>query len=160
RARLRPNFWAPRHERIERRRGEHADLAEGEAPVLLELPEIEHLVADRDSNPRRKPAGGEHAIGKILDREIRVAIDRNEGAEFWVVGMGHVLILRRLIVMAGLDPAMTKFKWCRSRLVRIESFLEALPAIGVVILQRCRRRRILRDPLRKTRLEHEGQRAC
>ena len=49
---------------------EHADLAKGEAAVLLQLPEIEHEVADRNADARRQPAGGEHAVREILDREV------------------------------------------------------------------------------------------
>src|SRR5689334_342519 len=93
-ARLRPHLRPQRHESIERALREHADLAKGKAAVLLKLPEIEHVVANRDADARRQPAGGEHAIGKILDREVGGGIDWNEGAEFWVVGMGHEYFLR------------------------------------------------------------------
>ena len=50
RAGLRPDFWPQRHERIERGCGEHAELADIEPAILFELPEIEHVIADRDAD--------------------------------------------------------------------------------------------------------------
>ena len=85
---------------------EHADLAEGEAAVLLQLPEIEHVVADRDADARREPARGEHAVGEVLDREVGSGVDRDEGAELGVVGVGQRRFSNSHIVMAGLDPAI------------------------------------------------------
>ena len=94
RPRLRPDFRSQRHERVERRRGEHAELADIEPAVLLELPEIEHVIADRDADARGEAVpGGEHAVGQILDREIGGGIDGDEGAEGGIVGMGHGVVL-------------------------------------------------------------------
>ena len=64
-----------------------------EPAVLLELPEIEHVVADRDADARREAVlGGEHAVGEILDREVGGRVDGDEGAEFGVVGVGHNIV--------------------------------------------------------------------
>src|SRR5690349_2285494 len=58
--------------------------------------------------------------------------------------------------MPGTSPGMTSGRQPNLRLVRIEPLFQSLPAIGVIILQRRRLRRIFRHPLRKARLEHEG----
>src|SRR6478735_1608754 len=72
RPRLRPDLWSERHERVERRAREYAKRADIEPGVLLQLPEIEHEIADRDADTRGEAiAGGEHTEGEILDREIR-----------------------------------------------------------------------------------------
>ena len=39
---------------------EHAELADIEPAILLELPEIEHVVADRDADARREAAAAEN----------------------------------------------------------------------------------------------------
>src|SRR6202021_2407485 len=60
--------------------------------ILLELPEVEHIVADRNADARRETVRGKHAIGQILDRKIRCRIDRHEGAERGIVGGGQSLL--------------------------------------------------------------------
>src|SRR5262249_23147195 len=89
RARPRPHLGPERHEWIERSLREHAEFADLEAAILLECPEIEHVVADRDADTRDEAASGEHTVGEILDREVGRGIEGYEGAEFWVVGVGH-----------------------------------------------------------------------
>ncbi len=89
RPRLRPDFWPQRHERIERGPGEHAERTNIEPRVLLELPEIEHEVPNRNADARRRIGRGrEHAIRQILDREVGGFGDVDEGAETGIVGMG------------------------------------------------------------------------
>src|SRR4029450_9472274 len=46
----------PRQEGVERVLREHAERADGEPGVLLELPEIEHVLADRHTNTWREAA--------------------------------------------------------------------------------------------------------
>src|ERR1700738_844042 len=90
RACARPDFWAQRHERVERGRGEHTEFADIEPAILFELPEIEHVIADRSPDARGKAIfGREYAVREILDREIGCGIDRDEGAEGGIVGVGH-----------------------------------------------------------------------
>src|SRR4029079_9228763 len=109
RLRVRPDFWAQRHERVERRSRKHAKRADIEPGVLLELPQIEHIIADRNTNTWGEAiAGGEHPIGEILDREVGGGIDRDEGAEAGVVGVGHGIIPAKLstnsiVVIPGCD---------------------------------------------------------
>src|SRR5207302_10408441 len=94
RARARPHFRPQRHERVELRRGEHCGLDDIEPAVLRELPEIEHVIADGDTDARGEPVlGGEYAVGEVLDREGGSGRDVDEGAEFGVVGMGHNVVL-------------------------------------------------------------------
>src|SRR5436190_24178596 len=90
RARARPHFWPQRHERVEVRRCEHRRFDDVEPAVLRELPEIEHVIADGDTDARGETVlGGEHAVGEILDREMGIGRDVDKGAEFGIVGMGH-----------------------------------------------------------------------
>ena len=94
RARVRPDFWSQRHERIELRRCEHRRFDDVEPAILRELPEIQHVIADRDADPRGEAIlGGEHAVREILDREVGRGVDGDEGAQFGVVGMGHNVVL-------------------------------------------------------------------
>ena len=167
-ARARPDFWSQRHERIELCRGEHSRLDDVEPAVLRELPEIEHVIADRDADARGEAVlGGEDAVGEILDREVGSGRDGDEGAEFGVVGMGHGISAEFLRlyppVIAGMRHlAQARNPWSHltsdardaipgsrfarpgmtadvtSRLVRIEPLLQSLPAIGVIVLQRRR----------------------
>ena len=84
------DLWSQRHEWIELRRGEHARFDDIEAAILRELPEIEHVVADRYPDARCETVlGGEYAVREILDREMGIGRDVDEGAEFGIVGMGH-----------------------------------------------------------------------
>ena len=39
---------------IQRRHGKHAGLADIQPAILLELPEIEHIIADRNADARRE----------------------------------------------------------------------------------------------------------
>src|SRR6185312_11425000 len=82
-----------RHERIERGYREHAERADIQPAILLELPEVEHVVADRNADSRGETVRGEYAIRQILDRKVRCRIDRNEGAQRGVVGVGHYFVL-------------------------------------------------------------------
>ena len=96
RARARPDLWPQRHERIELRRGEYRGLDDIEPAILRELPEIEHVIADRDADARGEAVlGGEHAVREILDREVGIGRDVDEGAEVGIVGMGHGFLVRR-----------------------------------------------------------------
>jgi hypothetical protein len=52
RARVRPDLRPQRHERVELRRGEDRRLNDIKPTVLRELPEIEHMIADRDPDAR------------------------------------------------------------------------------------------------------------
>src|SRR5437879_4393648 len=103
RARARPHFWPQRHERVELRCCKHRGLDDVEPAILRELPEIEHVIADRDTDARGEPVlGGEYAVGEILDREMGIGRDVDEGAEFGVVGVGHnfVLLVSRQTITA------------------------------------------------------------
>jgi hypothetical protein len=53
RAGLRPHFWAQRHEGIQCRPGKDTEVADIQAAVLFKLPQIEHIIADRDTDARR-----------------------------------------------------------------------------------------------------------
>jgi hypothetical protein len=51
---------------------------------------IENGIADRDPDAGRgRSRCGKHAIGQILDRKVGCGIDRNEGAEGGIVGVGQ-----------------------------------------------------------------------
>src|SRR6185369_5966517 len=96
RARARPDFWPQRHERVELGRGEHRGFDDIEPAILRELPEIKHVIADRDADARGEPVlGGEHAIGEVLDGKVGRGVDGDEGAEFGIVGVGHGFLVRR-----------------------------------------------------------------
>src|SRR5271168_4834132 len=181
RTRARPDFRPQRHEWIERWRREHAEIADVEPAVLFKLPEIEHVIADRNARARRQSIPGrKHAIGQILDRKIGRGVDGYEGAKRGIVGMGHYFAFMCFIIpgcaswrrpgihnhdraygfwaRAFARPGMTDRELAlrESRPVRIEPLFQSLPAIGVVVLQGRGFRRMRGDALRVARLEHEG----
>src|SRR5450631_1798702 len=92
RAGARPPLRPQCHERIQHRRRKHTELADIQPPALFELPEVEHVIADRDADARRQPVlCREHAVGEILNREVGRGTDVDEGTKGGVVGMGHSL---------------------------------------------------------------------
>src|SRR5262249_35002283 len=128
RARRGPDLWAERHEGVQRGSRKHRRFDNIDPAILCELPKIEHIIADRDADPRRKSVpGGEDAVGEILNRKIRYRIHRDKGLEPWVVGMEHCA---ELSVLA--PPRREKARTLRP--VRIEPLFQSFPAIGVVVL--------------------------
>ena len=53
-----------------------------EMPLLLQHREVEHLIADRHAHARRATLRLENAKRQILNREMRVGRDVDEGAEW------------------------------------------------------------------------------
>ena len=93
RPRLGPDLRPERHEGIERGAREHAERADIEPGILFELPEIEHVIADRDTDARGETVlRREHAVGQVLDREVGGGGDGDKGAEAGVVGMNVTLV--------------------------------------------------------------------
>ena len=123
--------------------------ADIEPAVLASSPEIEHVIADGDADARGGRLGREHAVRQVLDREVAVG-RRDEGAQRGVVGVEPLSSLCRVVIPAwqaqtrnpfDLVPDSTGFRRPEllarfSRLVRIKALLEAVPAVGVVVLQR------------------------
>jgi hypothetical protein len=80
---------------------------------LFELPQIEHMIADRDTDARGQTVlGGEHPVREILDRKVGGGVDWDEGAEGGIVGVGHKSYSDQNVVMAGLVPAIYVFLPC------------------------------------------------
>jgi hypothetical protein len=70
RTRAHPDLRPERHKGIERAGRKHRWFADIQPAVLRKLPQIEHVIADRNAEARRQAIGREHAIRQVLDREV------------------------------------------------------------------------------------------
>jgi hypothetical protein len=87
-----PGGAAQRHEGVQRRRGEDAPAAQRrdvEETLLFQEGEVEDQVADGNADARLAAGAAEDAVGEVLDGEVRLRRDWDEGAQGGVVGRVH-----------------------------------------------------------------------
>ena len=88
----RPDLRPQRHEGVDRGLREHVEGGRQiDHPLGFQHRKIEHVIADRDPDPRGGRGGRrEHAVRQVLDREVGGGIDWDEGAKRGIVGMGQI----------------------------------------------------------------------